>query len=80
MGHKKKKNYDLGNKGGTFLLSVALWRCKWDTQLTSAVFDIPKTTIRSWLNIQSFYLKWLPFAKELKPYKVQQIIPLRVRV
>ena len=46
-----------------------------DTQLTSDVFDIPKTTIRSWLNEQRFYPKSLPFLKELQPYKVQQIIP-----
>ena len=75
MERKKKHCYILQTKGEYSLLSVAPWLCEWDTQLTSAVFDIPKTTIQSWLNNQSFCPRWLPFAKELKPYKVQQIIP-----
>ena len=48
---------------GHYVFSVAPWLCEWDIHLTSDAFDIPKTTIRSWLNDQS-----------LKPYTVQQII------
>ena len=46
-----------------------------DIFLAAEVFDIPEKTIRSWLNNTRCYSNWIPFAKSLLPYKVQQVLP-----
>ena len=43
--------------------------------LTSDIFDNPKSTLRSWVNEKSLITRWLPFVKDLQPYKVQKTIP-----
>jgi len=46
-----------------------------DIQLTAEVFGIPNRTIRTWLNEKKYFPRWLPFVKDLQPYKVQKTIP-----
>ena len=38
-----------------------------DIFLAAEVFDIPKRSIRSWLNNNTCYSNWIPFAKSLVP-------------
>ena len=46
-----------------------------DVNLTSEVFEIPPSTLRTWLKENRFYGKWVPFAKNFQPNKVQRTIP-----
>ena len=46
-----------------------------DFELASTVFDIPHQTIRTWLRENRYFGRWLPFAKNLKPFEVQKTIP-----
>ena len=38
-----------------------------DIFLAAEVFDIPERSIRSWLNNNTCYSNWIPFAKSLVP-------------
>ena len=48
-----------------------------DFELASTVFDIPHQTIRTWLHENRYFGRWLPFAKNLKPFEVQNTIPAK---
>ena len=66
---ERSSRISLGSKKGYYVFSVASWFCDGDAQLTSAIFDIQKTTIQRWVNGKTFFaggFLWLKICNHAK--------------